>query len=1196
MEFIHRRECFIVQKPPSLEKLEWCDSGVEKSLKNHCGGPCESHSLADRRWTVHLDRDLFHFLVTLYPDWFEDRMSSEMLSEHEGSDKSEDNSSSDSESSPPSPPRVDDSPLQKCMDRNKQSLKVKLMMRRPYMQLVDQGIMPPLKTPASFHEQRQKLQRAKMGDLLKHKIQHRPDRTELIRQHILEADTGKVDPSLAERQRMLKRARLADSLNDQLSHRPGPLELIQKNILHTDENVERAVKEGQIAFRATCEGSAIRPSHPIRYVTPEADDSSSEGALSPSQDGSLDGCPSTSSVTGGSVSNAALSASGASPATIASSPGSLSSIASPAAPLALAPSPPPAPPPPPPPMPTPQPQQKMEQSAPPPPPPPPPLPVVPSSSSSSSSSPVVVKTALDITKNRNRKKSKQKCPPKPRTIKFHEYKGPPNAQKQQPAAPSDVETSYELLLQQQQLFLQWQLEWQHKYPQIILPANKPPSSSSLSSGNAPTSIGEVPANLTAILSANTVLAAAATPATTATNSTTSSISTIAALPSSSAPSESSTFSASGPRSRLEDMKVSDLKAELKKRNLPVSGSKPQLIDRLRPFINEEGAPSTNRSVSRRGSQSQLQQQQLAAQSVLMADDGPVPSPPLASSSASRRVSCSSLDGSISSFRAGSSDMLLPSLSPTSSAASCSMSPSPCSVRPPSVINMDMDIEMNDATHTLDGTEAKLEAPPTPPPLPSDHQQQQQQQQLPGDQQIEDLVRGLQEEQRILLEQQNILRQQTSASIQEEDEHQQPQQLILTASNDPKTQQRLLIQQHLQLKIQQQQIQQQLEQLQQLQQQSPSNSPSGSRTTASRMAARANRNAAKMQASRQTLASANSNNVNNGNHAMTSPQSITDSSDQKYGSSPSPSDATLARRPPPPNYSEASRMLQHPAKHSSSSSSSSSGGVLKPRVSIKSQLVDDVLDILIRNGELPPSAAHDPITPTTPRDPPPMPPPLPPQLLTKQQQQSSLSDPVVVSSAEIKFPYIDINELGLNLDLDSLGEAMELGVYDNHQSAGQHQQTVAATVPSSTDGRNDEVTAMEMDVSDWLDTLLPPLNGSQSLPLSSNSSVASSTSSTTSGFSSLGSDPHPFLLHQQQQQQQQQLLQQQQQQGYSHHSNQLTQQPPPSSSPHQQISGDPLFSSLSSDPYTDLFSLDDSDMKLPTGLGNTLSWDRLDFTA
>ena len=51
-------------------------------------------------------------------------------------------------------------------------------------------IFPALKMPASFHEQRQKLQRAKMGDLLKHKIQHRPDRTELIRKHILEGSSS----------------------------------------------------------------------------------------------------------------------------------------------------------------------------------------------------------------------------------------------------------------------------------------------------------------------------------------------------------------------------------------------------------------------------------------------------------------------------------------------------------------------------------------------------------------------------------------------------------------------------------------------------------------------------------------------------------------------------------------------------------------------------------------------------------------------------------------------------------------------------------------------------------------------------------------------------------------------------------------------------------------------------------------------
>lgn len=77
--------------------------------------------------------------------------------------------------------------------------------------------------------------------MLKAKIQQRPRKEDLVRQHILE-DIGHVDPSLAHRQRMLKKARLADLLNDQLRHRPGPLELIQKNILHTAEAIERAIK------------------------------------------------------------------------------------------------------------------------------------------------------------------------------------------------------------------------------------------------------------------------------------------------------------------------------------------------------------------------------------------------------------------------------------------------------------------------------------------------------------------------------------------------------------------------------------------------------------------------------------------------------------------------------------------------------------------------------------------------------------------------------------------------------------------------------------------------------------------------------------------------------------------------------------------------------------------------------------------
>uniref|UniRef100_A0AAQ4QDF8 Phosphatase and actin regulator n=1 Tax=Gasterosteus aculeatus aculeatus TaxID=481459 RepID=A0AAQ4QDF8_GASAC len=73
-------------------------------------------------------------------------------------------------------------------------LQLKLQQRRTREELVSQGIMPPLKSPAAFHEQRRSLERARTEDYLKRKIRSRPERSELVRMHILE-DVGRAVPA-----------------------------------------------------------------------------------------------------------------------------------------------------------------------------------------------------------------------------------------------------------------------------------------------------------------------------------------------------------------------------------------------------------------------------------------------------------------------------------------------------------------------------------------------------------------------------------------------------------------------------------------------------------------------------------------------------------------------------------------------------------------------------------------------------------------------------------------------------------------------------------------------------------------------------------------------------------------------------------------------------------------------------------------
>ncbi|XP_065210923.1 myocardin-related transcription factor B isoform X2 [Planococcus citri] len=453
-----------------------------------------------------------------------------------------------------------------------------------------------LKTSPTIHEQRQKLERAKMGDLLKAKIQQRPDRQELVRQHILEADVGHVDPSLAERQRMLKKCRLVDSLNDQLSHRPGPLELIKKNILHTEEPIERAVKEGHIEFKATSEGQKTKPEHPDHYMTID-DDSQSSDAQSPRDSSSTfngDMSPpsshhsiqamitdggnelfrhtgsdmlETAAAQAGIVTvvvapNASILTTAPSPLSLGSSTSSLSPLSSIASPSSVSCS---------------------------------------NGATFACSSPAFTTTISRPTlpvhqqqpapgKDKNKKKSKSKVQQqKTRTIKFHEYKGPPSAQKNSnnsnsssnSSSNSNSETSYDILLRQQQVILQLQLEWQQKHSQMVSQQQKTaeqnPSSPSIISLSSPS-----PSLLSQQMMDQSTSPPPPTPPPPP-----------PLPPPPPPPMPSCNTNVAKPLRNLEDMKVSDLKAELKKRNLRVSGPKPHLIQRLKPYA--ESATNNNHS-------------------------------------------------------------------------------------------------------------------------------------------------------------------------------------------------------------------------------------------------------------------------------------------------------------------------------------------------------------------------------------------------------------------------------------------------------------------------------------------------------------------------------------------------------------------------------------------------------------------------
>ncbi|XP_072312671.1 myocardin related transcription factor Ab isoform X2 [Eucyclogobius newberryi] len=395
-------------------------------------------------------------------------------------------------------------------------LQLKLQQRRTREELVSQGIMPPLKSPAAFHEQRRSLERARTEDYLKRKIRSRPERSELVRMHILEETSA--EPSLQAKQLQLKRARLADDLNDKLSHRPGPIELVHKNILSVPYPVHNALLDSPKG--AGGESSSL--------------DEDSSDALSPDQltnhDSPLSVFPQMS------------------PSEALSPSGDLS------------------------------PTQFLTQPPPPPPPPPPPLPMRDCESPLSkltNGTPVISPTSRHIHVKSQSRSSSDRPPqrskkakdnkPKVKKLKYHQYI-PPD-QKADKERPPQMDSSYAKLLQQQQLFLQLQIlnqQQQHYNYHTILPAPPKP----LNEHPPTTSSGPSPSRT---LATTTTTASSNQSAGVRSTQTTTAGAKPGALP-----------------LNLDEFKVAELKAELKLRGLTVSGTKNDLIERLRNYQEQNG--------------------------------------------------------------------------------------------------------------------------------------------------------------------------------------------------------------------------------------------------------------------------------------------------------------------------------------------------------------------------------------------------------------------------------------------------------------------------------------------------------------------------------------------------------------------------------------------------------------------------------
>ncbi|XP_077057138.1 myocardin related transcription factor Ab isoform X8 [Siphateles boraxobius] len=388
----------------------------------------------------------------------------------------------------------------------KEVLQLKLQQRRTREELVSQGIMPPLKSPAAFHEQRKSLERARTEDYLKRKIRSRPERSELVRMHILEETSA--EPSLQAKQLKLKRARLADDLNDKISHRPGPIELIHKNILPVHALIGTESPKGESSSLDEDSSDALSPDPQCSQDSPlglapqhsPSDMLHMNGDLSPSQ--FLTQAPPP-----------PLIASDASPPQNLTSEFTMTHSSRP-------------------------PTGHTKQS----------------------------KSSTDRISHRSKKPKDNK--PKVKKLKYHQYIPPDQKNDREP--PPQLDSSYAKILHQQQLFLQLQIinqQQQHYNYHTILPA---PPKLSAEKQQPSTNLGPSPSK------------------------TISTCSTVSSNQNGPNRQSQPTVGGAKPSTlppNLDEFKVAELKQELKLRGLTVSGTKNDLIERLKNYQEQNNGSS-----------------------------------------------------------------------------------------------------------------------------------------------------------------------------------------------------------------------------------------------------------------------------------------------------------------------------------------------------------------------------------------------------------------------------------------------------------------------------------------------------------------------------------------------------------------------------------------------------------------------------